>query len=206
MTSGANSLEHSVSRALAEYKEKVKLKNDNKFDKTLYDEALTVISNRIATQHGNVPNESLLDHTNELFQSVLPSNSPLLTYSRDVFNEKRRDDCILEVTVDCAENLAPKDVTGLSDPFCILGVVEKDSYINLHSEKRIKYCQVTSVVEQNLNPEWRQTFRLRVKSSKVNQLHLHAHVWDYDDSSRSVTSTMSKVKDVKGIRGAGRFV
>ncbi|KAF4554881.1 Phosphatidylserine decarboxylase-like protein 3 [Elsinoe fawcettii] len=70
----------------------------------------------------------------------------------------------LHVGVLKARNLAPKDKSGLSDPYLV---------INLGDAR-----EASSVVPKTLNPEWNQTFNLPV--SGIDSLLLEVVCWDKD--------------------------
>ncbi|KAF2220856.1 phosphatidylserine decarboxylase proenzyme [Elsinoe ampelina] len=70
----------------------------------------------------------------------------------------------LHVQVLKARNLAPKDKSGLSDPYLV---------INLGDAR-----EASSVVPKTLNPEWNQTFNLPV--SGIDSLLLEVVCWDKD--------------------------
>ena len=70
----------------------------------------------------------------------------------------------LVVTVKNAEGLMGKDKTGFSDPFCVL------TYADVALE--------TSVIDQNLNPVWNETFSWDVHLHDDGALSIY--VWDKD--------------------------
>mmetsp|Transcript_23432 Transcript_23432/g.58629 ORF Transcript_23432/g.58629 Transcript_23432/m.58629 type:complete len:479 (-) Transcript_23432:185-1621(-) len=70
---------------------------------------------------------------------------------------------LLSIKVVEARNLAAKDFSGYSDPYCILNVCG-------HSFK-------TAVVKKNLNPTWNQTFKVDAASGHGS---LEIELWDED--------------------------
>uniref|UniRef100_A0A8C8SM22 Unc-13 homolog D n=1 Tax=Pelusios castaneus TaxID=367368 RepID=A0A8C8SM22_9SAUR len=101
----------------------------------------------------------------------------------------------LKVTVKQAKGILGKDVSGLSDPYCLLGIESKkqeplgDSSSHHENKKRLKavvknmipedQTHRTQVINQTLNPEWNETFMLdmdavesvRQKLGELTDLH-----------------------------------
>jgi len=66
-----------------------------------------------------------------------------------------------------ARNLTNKDSVGLSDPFCVLKLI---------SHERKSQKQKTKVIENNLNPVWKETMWFEVTPEDS----LFVHCWDRD--------------------------
>lgn len=156
----------------------------------LYHHLLDTVDNRILSQAGRIPDELLHQYADNLLGGVKPDFS---------YNSNK---CVLEVTVHRAENLAPKDVTGTSDPYCLLGLVSSDIFTNLRSKKRAPSYK-TTCVQRNLNPVWNQCFEIPIERNKIPELNLHIQIWDRDEDE-GISATLGALKDVKGMRGVGR--
>ncbi|KAF5278098.1 hypothetical protein FQR65_LT03614 [Abscondita terminalis] len=65
-----------------------------------------------------------------------------------------------------------------------------------------KFIRATSVKPHTLNPRWNEKFRFDIDDTNSDSLHLD--IWDHDDES-SVLEAVSKLNEVRGVRGLGRF-
>ncbi|XP_043520293.1 protein unc-13 homolog 4B isoform X10 [Frieseomelitta varia] len=93
----------------------------------------------------------------------------------------------LNVEVIEAKELVSKDSNGKSDPFCAL-------YLESAPTRRYN----TAVKTFTLSPVWEEHFELPLEDPENDVLCLE--VWDFD-AAETVPEKMSKVKDVKGVRG-----
>ncbi|XP_066581872.1 protein unc-13 homolog 4B isoform X3 [Prorops nasuta] len=93
----------------------------------------------------------------------------------------------LNVEVIEAKELVSKDANGKSDPFCAL-------YLESAPTRRYN----TAVKPATLSPIWEEHFELPLDNPENDVLFLE--VWDFD-AAETVPEKMSKVKDVKGVRG-----
>ncbi|CAH1171241.1 unnamed protein product [Phaedon cochleariae] len=65
-----------------------------------------------------------------------------------------------------------------------------------------KFIRATTVKPHTLNPKWMEKFRFDIDDTGSDSLHLD--IWDHDDES-SVLEAVSKLNEVRGVRGLGRF-
>ncbi|XP_015609061.1 BAI1-associated protein 3 isoform X2 [Cephus cinctus] len=65
-----------------------------------------------------------------------------------------------------------------------------------------KFIRATSVKPHTLSPRWDEKFRFDIDDLETDILHLD--IWDHDDES-SVFDAVSKLNEVRGVKGLGRF-
>eukprot|EP01124_Arcella_intermedia_P010034 TRINITY_DN16593_c0_g1_i1.p1 TRINITY_DN16593_c0_g1~~TRINITY_DN16593_c0_g1_i1.p1 ORF type:complete len:166 (-),score=32.02 TRINITY_DN16593_c0_g1_i1:62-559(-) len=75
------------------------------------------------------------------------------------------------VTVLSGQNLAPRDPTGTSDPYCILGLWMNGNWVDKKTNIKSTY------IKQNLNPVWKDA-KLSVPLFMKQEICLQ--VWDHD--------------------------
>lgn len=173
----------------------VKVKDTKEMRRILYEHALDTIENRLVTQLDRISNEHLYEYASNLF---LRNNTTPLTRA------VQADTCVLEIRIFRADSLAPKDVAGTSDPYCILGLSDVDLFMNFRSNKKNLRHYNTSVKQQTLSPEWNERIEIPLTREQVENYYIHIQVWDYDDEE-SMAGAIQSLKDVKGIRGVGRW-
>ncbi|KAL3318298.1 hypothetical protein Ciccas_003042 [Cichlidogyrus casuarinus] len=66
----------------------------------------------------------------------------------------------------------------------------------------VRYMRATQVKECTVSPSWDETFRFDLEDVTNDRLHLD--IWDHDDET-SVLDAVSKLNQVKGVRGLGRY-
>ncbi|XP_064414905.1 BAI1-associated protein 3 [Latimeria chalumnae] len=139
--------------------------------------------------------------------------------------ESKAPSYALKVTVVEAQNLLAKDANGYSDPYCMLGIMLRQSPRDTEEKKErkfsfrkkkdkiekrssirevlpAKYIQVTEVKSQTLNPVWNEHFQFEIDDIYNDQLHLD--IWDHDDDV-SVADACKKLNEVSGFKGMGRY-
>ncbi|KAG8565702.1 hypothetical protein GDO81_012950 [Engystomops pustulosus] len=119
----------------------------------------------------------------------------------------------VKVTVKQAKGILGKDVSGFSDPYCMLGI---ESRADTHSrdsspnpEKKQKQKAVvrntlpedqthkTQVKVQTLNPVWDETFIMEVDD--IEHARFHMDMWDSDDVE-SVRTKLGELTDLHGLK------
>ncbi|XP_017271621.1 protein unc-13 homolog D isoform X2 [Kryptolebias marmoratus] len=109
----------------------------------------------------------------------------------------------LMVTVKEAKEILGKDISGFSDPYCLLMVLEDEEkkknsspkakpckYVVKDIVSHEKICQ-TDIKKQTLNPIWNQTFVLEFKDITCASFHLE--MWDKDEEV-SLTQKLEEIK------------
>lgn len=131
--------------------------------------------------------------------------------------EREPPTCMMKVEVVEARNLEAKDANGLSDPYCMLGLMsdehepeEKAKKTKVHRKKSRTIRDVldedlihmTQVMENTLNPVWNEIFTIKVTNSYKERFHLD--IWDCDDKEL-LKEGENKISQIKGFSGMGRF-
>ncbi|XP_028572752.2 protein unc-13 homolog D isoform X1 [Podarcis muralis] len=120
----------------------------------------------------------------------------------------------LKATVKQARGILGKDVSGFSDPYCLLGIEEKtrDSSSSggsrQENKKRSKavvknllpedQTHRTQIISQTLNPVWNETFILEFKD--IENAWLHLDMWDSDDDVETVRHKLGELTDLHGLK------
>uniref|UniRef100_A0A8C3NQW7 Uncharacterized protein n=1 Tax=Geospiza parvula TaxID=87175 RepID=A0A8C3NQW7_GEOPR len=114
----------------------------------------------------------------------------------------------LKATVKEAKGILGKDVSGLSDPYCLLGI-EARSQEPAHTDhkKRMKavvkdlipedQIHRTQVINQTLSPVWNETFILEFKDVETASFHLD--MWD-SDVVESMRHKLGELTDLHGLK------
>ncbi|XP_076396434.1 C2 and C2B_Munc13-like domain-containing protein staccato isoform X1 [Megachile rotundata] len=125
----------------------------------------------------------LLNHLQNAFKVDNETHERVLEETRNLEPPEMH----LNVEVIEAKELVSKDANGKSDPFCAL-------YLESAPTRRYN----TAVKTATLSPVWEEHFELPLEDPENDVLCLE--VWDFD-AAETVPEKMSKVKDVKGVRG-----
>lgn len=175
----------------------------------LYGEALYTVLHRIGISEP--------DHISE--------NDQLYEYLQMAFNmDPEEHKAILEsvksleppifcvkVTVKQAKGILGKDVSGFSDPYCMLGIESRaDAHYRDKSpnpDKKQKavvrntlpedQTHKTQVKAQTLNPVWNETFTMEVDD--IENARFQMDMWDSDDVE-SVRSKLGELTDLHGLK------
>ncbi|CAG5090340.1 Similar to stac: Protein unc-13 homolog 4B (Drosophila melanogaster) [Cotesia congregata] len=127
--------------------------------------------------------EALLNHLQQAFKVDFEVHSQVVEETQSMEAPVMH----LNVEVIEAKELISKDSNGKSDPFCAL-------YLESAPTRRYN----TAVKTMTLAPVWEEHFELPLEDADNDTLCLE--VWDFD-AAETVPEKMSKVKDVKGVRG-----
>uniref|UniRef100_A0A8B9ULD7 Unc-13 homolog D n=1 Tax=Anas zonorhyncha TaxID=75864 RepID=A0A8B9ULD7_9AVES len=114
----------------------------------------------------------------------------------------------LKATVKEAKGILGKDVSGFSDPYCLLGIEAKSQEpAHPDSKKRLKavvkdlipedQIHRTQVISQTLNPVWDETFILEFEDTETASFHLD--MWD-SDMVESVRHKLGELTDLHGLK------
>ncbi|KAL6446334.1 hypothetical protein ACFW04_001140 [Cataglyphis niger] len=127
--------------------------------------------------------EILLNHLQHAFKVDNETHERVLEETKNL----EPPELHLNIEVIEAKELVSKDSNGKSDPFCAL-------YLESAPTRRYN----TAVKTCTLSPIWEEHFELPLEDPENDILCLE--VWDFD-AAETVPEKMSKVKDVKGVRG-----
>uniref|UniRef100_A0A8B9IFI6 Unc-13 homolog D n=1 Tax=Anser cygnoides TaxID=8845 RepID=A0A8B9IFI6_ANSCY len=114
----------------------------------------------------------------------------------------------LKATVKEAKGILGKDVSGFSDPYCLLGIEAKSQEpAHPDSKKRLKavvkdlipedQIHRTQVISQTLSPVWDETFILEFEDTETASFHLD--MWD-SDVVESVRHKLGELTDLHGLK------
>ncbi|XP_030630758.1 protein unc-13 homolog D [Chanos chanos] len=132
----------------------------------------------------------------------------------------------LMVTVKEAKGILGKDISGFSDPYCLLTILQSEK-ANQHKPSQLKPSKAvvkgaaedeavfeTDIKKQTLNPVWDQTFILRFED--MADANFHMEMWDKDEEV-SLTQKLEEfranfhgikrmIKDAKKEKGQDDFL
>ncbi|MEJ1269290.1 unc-13 homolog D [Cricetulus griseus] len=116
----------------------------------------------------------------------------------------------LKATVKQAKGILGKDVSGFSDPYCLLGIIEQGagiaegSPVSRRRQKAVvkhtipeEQTHRTQVKNQTLNPVWDETFVLEFED--ITNASFHLDMWDLD-TVESVRQKLGELTDLHGLR------
>ncbi|KAF4084812.1 hypothetical protein AMELA_G00110300 [Ameiurus melas] len=163
-----------------------KAKRHKEFElKPLYKELLYTIKHRLGKPNTNTEYSTaqLQDYIKEAFGMTDAEHESL---SEKVDNAMKPVYC-LKITVKEAKGILGKDISGFSDPYCLLSILQKShgaqsskpqKAVVKDSAQQGEIFQ-TDVKKQTLNPVWDETFKLVFEDIKSANLHLE--MWDKDE-------------------------
>ncbi|XP_075759754.1 protein unc-13 homolog D isoform X2 [Pelodiscus sinensis] len=177
----------------------------------LYEEVLYTIVHRLGTPEPDhvADADELYEYTQKAF-SMEPEEHHIILQRVQKFEKPI---FCLKVTVKQAKGILGKDVSGFSDPYCLLGIESKrqepsgDSSTLQENKKRLKavvkdlipedQIHRTQVINQTLNPVWNETFMLEFDDETNSSFHLD--MWDMD-AVESVRHKLGELTDLHGLK------
>ncbi|KAG8129027.1 hypothetical protein E2320_016379 [Naja naja] len=175
----------------------------------LYEEVLYTILHRVGQVEQNhvTDSDELYEYVQKAF-SIDPGDHQIIFQRRPIF--------CLKATVKQASSILGKDVSGLSDPYCLLGIERQkqgssSAHGSLRQNKRRPKAVVknllpedqthrTQVIHQTLNPVWDETFILEFED--VENAKFQLDMWDFDD----VEPVRHKLEELSDLRGLKRII
>ncbi|XP_004748945.2 protein unc-13 homolog D isoform X1 [Mustela putorius furo] len=173
----------------------------------LYEEALYTVLHRLGQpEPGHVRETSeLLLYLREAFHVEPEEHQEMLQRVQKL----EKPIFCLKATVKQAKGILGKDVSGFSDPYCLLGIeqgvsVQGGSPGSRRRQKAVvrhtipeEHTHRTQVIEQTLNPVWEETFILEFED--INSSSFHLDMWDMD-AVESVRQKLGELTDLHGLR------
>ncbi|XP_034881883.1 protein unc-13 homolog D isoform X1 [Mirounga leonina] len=173
----------------------------------LYEEALYTVLHRLGQPEPSHVREAseLLQYLQEAFHMEPEEHQQML---QQVQKLEKPIFC-LKATVKQAKGILGKDVSGFSDPYCLLGIeqgvgVQGGSPGSRHRQKAVvrhtipeEQTHRTQVITQTLNPVWEETFILEFEDISNSSFHLD--MWDMD-TVESVRQKLGELTDLHGLR------
>ncbi|KAL1779764.1 unc-13-like D isoform X1 [Sigmodon hispidus] len=173
----------------------------------LYEEALYTVLHRLGqpeTSHVKETSE-LLRYLQEAFQAQPEEHQQMLQR----VGELEKPIFCLKATVKQAKGILGKDVSGFSDPYCLLGIeqgvgIQEGSPVSRRRQKAVvrdtipeEQTHRTQVKSQTLNPVWDETFILEFED--ITNASFHLDMWDLD-TVESVRQKLGELTDLHGLR------
>ncbi|KAM8887841.1 protein unc-13 homolog D [Synchiropus picturatus] len=185
-----------------DHKDKEKAQRHKEMElKPMYKELLYTIAHKIgqASYTETFTDAQLHQYIKEAFTMTESEHDILM---EKVQKTKPPAYCLM-ATVKEAEGILGKDVSGFSDPYCLLTILEDDdsSKTKQSAAKPLKSVvkdsasddkiYQTDVKNQTLNPIWNQTFILEFQHTAHTSFHLE--MWDKDEDV-SITKKLEEIK------------
>ncbi|NWI98290.1 UN13D protein, partial [Crypturellus undulatus] len=172
----------------------------------LYEEVLYTIHYRLGKpEHNHVADaEELYTYVQKAFGMDAEEHSVIMQQVKELESPI----FCLKATVKEAKGILGKDVSGFSDPYCLLGI-ESKSQEPAHPEnkKRLKavvkdlipedQIHRTQVINQTLSPVWDETFILEFEDVETASFHLD--MWD-SDVVESMRHKLGELTDLHGLK------
>ncbi|XP_044309744.1 protein unc-13 homolog D isoform X2 [Varanus komodoensis] len=176
----------------------------------LYEEVLYTILHRLGKpEHNHVADpDELFDYVQKAFNMEPEEHHVILQRVKEL----EKPVFCLKATVKQARGILGKDVSGFSDPYCLLGIETKspDSSASGSSQEIKKRSKAvvknllpedqthrTQIISQTLNPVWDETFILEFKD--IENARFHLDMWDSDDVE-TVRHKLGELTDIHGLK------
>uniref|UniRef100_H9Z662 Protein unc-13 homolog D n=1 Tax=Macaca mulatta TaxID=9544 RepID=H9Z662_MACMU len=173
----------------------------------LYEDALYTVLHRLGQPEPSHVTEAseLLQYLQEAFHVEPEEHQQVLQRVREL----EKPIFCLKATVKQAKGILGKDVSGFSDPYCLLGIeqgvsVPGGSPGSRHRQKAVvrhtipeEQTHRTQVITQTLNPVWDETFILEFED--ITNASFHLDMWDLD-TVESVRQKLGELTDLHGLR------
>ncbi|XP_063097940.1 protein unc-13 homolog D isoform X3 [Cavia porcellus] len=173
----------------------------------LYEEVLYTVLYRLGQPEPNhvVEASELLQYLQEAFQVQPEEHKRMLQQAKEL----EKPIFCLKATIKQAKGILGKDVSGLSDPYCLLGIEQGVSMPGGSPGSRRRQKAVvrytipeeqthrTQVISQTLNPVWDETFILEFED--ITNASFHLDMWDMD-TVESVRQKLGELTDLHGLR------
>ncbi|CAI9163814.1 unnamed protein product [Rangifer tarandus platyrhynchus] len=173
----------------------------------LYEEALYTVLYRLGQPEPNHVRESseLLRYLQEVFRMEPEEHQQMLKRVQQL----EKPVYCLKATVKQAKGILGKDVSGFSDPYCLLGIEQGMTVSGASPGLRRRQKAVvrhtipeeqthrTQVITQTLNPVWDETFILEFED--ISNASFHLDMWDMD-AVESVRQKLGELTDLHGLR------
>ncbi|KAM9716012.1 protein unc-13 homolog D isoform 1-T1 [Menidia menidia] len=169
--------------------------------KPLYKELLYTIAHKMGKSSSDevFTASQLQQYIKEAFAMTESEHSSLLEKAQST---EAPAYCLM-ATVKEAKGILGKDVSGFSDPYCLLTILEDEEEVKTR-RSRAKPCKFvvkdaisndkiyqTDIKKQTLNPIWNQTFILEF--GDIEGASFHLEMWDKDED----VSLTQKLEDIK---------
>ncbi|XP_009474916.1 PREDICTED: protein unc-13 homolog D [Nipponia nippon] len=172
----------------------------------LYEEVLYTILHRLGKpKHDHVADaQELYAYVQKAFGMDAEEHSVIMQQVKELESPI----FCLKATVKEAKGILGKDVSGFSDPYCLLGI-EARSQEPAHPDHRKRMKAVvkdlipedqihrTQVISQTLSPVWDETFILEFEDMEMASFHLD--MWD-SDTVESVRHKLGELTDLHGLK------
>uniref|UniRef100_A0A2K6SNA3 Unc-13 homolog D n=1 Tax=Saimiri boliviensis boliviensis TaxID=39432 RepID=A0A2K6SNA3_SAIBB len=173
----------------------------------LYEDTLYTVLHRLGQPEPNHVTEAseLLRYLQEAFHVEPEEHQQALQRVREL----EKPTFCLKATVKQAKGILGKDVSGFSDPYCLLGIEQgvgapggspgsrrRQKAVVKHTIPE-EQTHRTQVVTQTLNPVWDETFILEFEDITNSSFHLD--MWDLD-TVESVRQKLGELTDLHGLR------
>ncbi|XP_036197388.1 protein unc-13 homolog D isoform X1 [Myotis myotis] len=174
----------------------------------LYEEALYTVLHRVGRPEPSHVKEAseLLRYLQEAFQVEPEEHQKMLQQVQEL----EKPVFCLKATVKQAKGILGKDVSGFSDPYCLLGIEQGVGVPGGSPGSRRRQPKAvvrhtipeeqthrTQVIDQTLNPVWDETFILEFED--INSASFHLDMWDLD-TVESVRHKLGELTDLHGLR------